>query len=75
LALEINNSSFYHTVHFRSTEQQFFLFYCSGAFLLGKSGYAKKGQILTILFRIKLIFLGYRCPQTQLNLASGLAQL
>ena len=27
-----------------------------------ESGCTRKGQILTILFRIKLICLGYRCP-------------
>jgi len=39
------------------------------------SGCARKDQILTTLFRIKIAFLGYRCPLTQSNLASGLVQL
>jgi len=43
--------------------------------LLGESRYARKGLILTIISRTKLIFLSYRCPQTQSNLASGLEQL
>jgi len=53
------------TIHFRNIEQQIFPFQYSGAFLLGESGYARKGQILiTYTFQNKTHFLRYRCPST-----------